>query len=78
MDDGKQYRPEDLARLAKQLRKKAGKTRAEAAREMDVSQTSIFNAEETPDQGLTKLRVRMIEAYSQFKVLGPIFLLTQK
>ncbi len=68
----------DLVVLAKTLRKKAGKTRAQAAREMGVMQTSIFNAEETPGQSLVKLRVRMIEAYSEFKVKGPVYLLEEK
>jgi len=68
----------DLARLAKRFRKQAGKTRAEAAREMGVSQTSIFNAEESPEQSLFKLRVKMIEAYSTFNVTGPVFFLTAK
>ncbi len=68
----------DLVVLAKTLRKKAGKTRAQAAREMGVMQTSIFNAEETPGQSLVKLRVRMIEAYSTFKVRGPVYLLEEK
>jgi hypothetical protein len=45
---------------------------------MKVSQTSIFNAEETPDQSLVKLRMRMIEAYSKFKVRGPVYLLEDK
>jgi DNA-binding XRE family transcriptional regulator len=68
----------DLALLAKTFRKQAHKTRAQAAREMKVSQTSIFNAEESPEQGLTKLRMRMIEAYSKFKVRGPVYLLEDK
>jgi DNA-binding XRE family transcriptional regulator len=68
----------DLARIAKRFRKQAGKTRAQAAREMGVSQTSIFQAEEMPEQGLLKLRMRMIEEYSPFKVTGPIFLLSKK
>ena len=68
----------DLARLAKRFRKQAGKTRAQTAREMDVSQTSIFQAEEKPEQGLLKLRMRMIEAYSPFKVTGPVFYLEKK
>ena len=68
----------DLVALAKRFRKQTGKTRAQAAREMKVSQTSIFNAEETPEQGLTKLRVRMIKAYSPFKVVGPVFHLEKK
>jgi DNA-binding XRE family transcriptional regulator len=68
----------ELARFAKRFRKQAGKTRAQAAREMEVSQTSIFQAEEKPAQGLLKLRARMIEAYSPFKVVGPVFHLEKK
>jgi DNA-binding XRE family transcriptional regulator len=68
----------DLAVLAKNFRRRAGKTRAQAARDMEVSQTSIFHAEESPEQGLIKLRMRMIEAYSEFKVRGPVFLLENK
>jgi len=68
----------DLAVVAKEFRRQAGRTRAQAAREMKVSQTSIFNAEETPEQGLAKLRMRMIEAYSDFKVRGPVYLLEEK
>jgi DNA-binding XRE family transcriptional regulator len=68
----------DLARLAKRFRKQAGKTRAQAAREMDVSQTSIFQAEEKPEQGLLKLRTRMIETYSSFTVTSPVFYLKPK
>ena len=68
----------DLAALAKRFRQQAKKKRAEAARDMGVAQTSIFNAEESPHQSLLKLRVRMIEAYSPYRVIGPIFLLTKK
>ena len=68
----------DLALTAKTFRKQAGKTRAQAARDMDVSQTSIFHAEESPEQGLVKLRMRMIEKYSLYKVRGPVYLLEEK
>jgi DNA-binding XRE family transcriptional regulator len=64
-----------LASLAKSFRKKAGKSRAQAAREMKVSQTSIFQAEELQEQALVKLRIRMIETYSPFKVVGPVYCL---
>jgi DNA-binding XRE family transcriptional regulator len=67
-----------LARRAKRFREQAGKTRAQAAREMKVSQTSIFQAEEEPKQGLLKLRMRMIATYSPFKVVGPVFFLEKK
>lgn len=68
----------DLAILAKRFRKKAGKKRAQAAREMGVAQTSIFNAEESPRQSFTKLRIRMIETYSPYKVVGAVYFLKRK
>ncbi len=61
----------DLAKLAKQFRVAAGKTRAAAARELGVSRPSIFNAEEKPEDSLFKLRKRIIEKYSDFRVIGP-------
>jgi DNA-binding XRE family transcriptional regulator len=78
MKEKREWMPKDLAPLARRFRERAGKTRAEAAREMGVSQTSIFKAEESPARGLAKLRVRMIETYSKFKVVGPVFLLREK
>ena len=68
----------DLIALAKKFRTRAGKTRAQAARDMGVAQTSIFNAEESPEQSLSKLRMRMIETYSPFKVTGPVYYLAKK
>ena len=68
----------DLAVLAKTFRRQASTTRAQAARDMKVSQTSIFNAEETPDQSLVKLRMRMIETHSKFKVRGPVYFAGRK
>lgn len=67
-----------LAAIAKRFREHAGITRAQAARDMDVSQTSIFHAEESPKQALLKLRTRMIEKYSPFKVIGPVFQIKRK
>ncbi|MGD0815073.1 MAG: hypothetical protein ABSA83_15820 [Verrucomicrobiota bacterium] len=67
-----------LAALAKKLRIAAGKTRAEAARDMGIKHPSIFHAEESPKQSFTKLRCRMIEAYSCLKVAGPFFRITKR
>jgi hypothetical protein len=63
----------ELAALAKKFRMAAGKTRAQAARDMGIKHPAIFHAEESPDQSLTKLRCRMITAYSEFDVSGPFF-----
>jgi len=68
----------NLARIAKRFRERAGKSRAQAARELKVAQVSVFRAEENPEESLLKLRMRMIEAYSSFKVVGPVFFLEKK
>src|ERR1017187_7031757 len=67
-----------LAALAKGFRKKAGKSRAQAARAKRGSQTSIFNADESPAQSLHKGGARMIETYSPFRVIGPVFHVRKK
>ncbi len=67
-----------LAALAKQFREAAGKRRADAARDMGIKQTSIFHAEESPEQSFLKLRKRMIEKYSPYKVTGPFYILEKK
>lgn len=67
-----------LADLAKQFRCAADKTRAEAARDMGIKQPSIFHAEESPEKTFVKLRRRMIEAYSTYKVEGPFYRLVGK
>jgi hypothetical protein len=72
------YTEAELTATAKRFREQSGATRAQAARDMKVSQTSIFNAEETFDRSLVKLRIRMIEAYSKFKIRGPVYLLEEK
>lgn len=68
----------ELATLAKKCREAAGKTRAQAARELKVSNPSIFQAEESPEKSLFKLRKRIIQKYSVLRVRGPVYLLEQK
>lgn len=65
------YSESELAALAKSYREAAGKTQAEAAKELGVSRPTVAIAEGDPGASLTKLRVRMIEAYSPHKVVGP-------
>ena len=78
MNVKQQFREEDLSALAKKYRELAGKSRAEAARDMGIKHPSIFHAEESPKKSFLKLRMRMIEAYSPFKVVGPVFILERK
>lgn len=63
----------ELAALAKRLREATGKSRTEAARELKVARPTLIQAEDEPGRSLTKLRIRMIEAYSTHRVSGPFF-----
>jgi DNA-binding XRE family transcriptional regulator len=65
----------ELASLARKYRIAAGRNRAEAARELGVARQSIIYAEDRPEKSFTKLRCRIIEAYSTYSVRGPVFLL---
>lgn len=68
----------ELAALAKEFRIKSGKTKIEAAACLDVGRPSVQLAEENPEQSLTRLRIRMIEAFSAFKIRGPFYRLEKK
>ena len=68
----------DLAAKAKEAREASGKRKAQVARELGVSFASIFNAEEKPELPLHKIRIRMIETYSKYKVVGPVYYLERK
>jgi DNA-binding XRE family transcriptional regulator len=67
-----------LPALAKQFREKAGKNRAEAARELGVARPTVHQAEENPELGLFKVRKRIIEKYSSYRVVGPFYRLERK
>jgi hypothetical protein len=68
----------DLAALAREARLAAGKRKIDVARKLGVSPPAVFNAEERPELPLHKLRIRMIETYSKYKVVGPVFYLERK
>lgn len=68
----------ELGALAKSFRLKAGRTKDEAAVELKVGRPSVQLAEENPEQSLTKLRIRIIENYSPYRVVGPVFFLKKK
>lgn len=78
MNDGELFDESKLAAMAKQFRIGAGKTQLEAARELRVSKPAISMAENEPQRSLFKLRKRMIERYSPFKVIGPNYRLDKK
>ncbi len=68
----------ELAALARDYRIASGKNRAEVARELKVGRQAVKYAEDCPEKSFTKLRCRMIEAYSPYRVRGPVFLVIKK
>lgn len=75
----KQYHSEaGLAVLAKQFRENSGKTKAALGRELGVSRASMQDAEERPERNMTKLRFRIIEACSPYRLEGPFYRLKRK
>ena len=71
-------RETELAALAKQYRIESGLNKVEAAAALGVTPPTVHLAEESPEESLTKLRRRMIEKFSPFKVAGPLFQLQRK
>ena len=74
----KMYFEPELAMLAKQFREQSGKFKAELGRELKVTRATMQDVEERPERNLTKLRRRIIEKYSAFRVIGPVYLLEDK
>ena len=72
------YSETELAALAKHMRVKSGMTKAEISRKLGAARPSVQQAEENPEQSLTKLRIRMIEKCSPYKVRGPVYWLEKR
>lgn len=68
----------ELAAVAKEFRLKSGRTKIEMAAELGVRRPSVQLAEENPGQSLTRLRIRIIEACSPYRVEGPHYRLVKK
>lgn len=73
-----QVTEQELAALAKKYRIATGKNRAAAARELGVARPSLIHAEDFPKKSMLKLRKRMIEQYSPYQVIGPVYCLKKK
>ena len=78
MPDKKFVSEQDLADLAKRFRTAAGKNRAEAARELGVARPSLIHAEDFPEKSFFKLRCRIIQKYSDYEIVGPLYMLRRK
>jgi DNA-binding XRE family transcriptional regulator len=71
MSKTKMYAETELAALAKRFREGSGKSKALMARELGVTRAAMQDAEEHPDRSMTRLRCRIIESCSPYRVAGP-------
>lgn len=78
MPKKKYYHEEELGALAKSFRERAHRTKDQAATELKVGRPSVQLAEENPEQSLVKLRKRLIDTYSPYQVVGPVYFLKRK
>ena len=78
MSKKKLFNESELAALAKEFRVKSGKTKAALAREFGVNRATIQLAEEYPERSMTKMRCRIVEACSPYRVGGPGYWLERK
>jgi len=78
MKSEKLFDAKALAAMAKKFRTASGRNRAEAARELKVARPTIAQAEDRPELGLLQVRKRIIEQYSPYEVIGPVFYLKKK
>ncbi len=74
----KMFSEPELAALAKHFREKAGKRKVDVARELQVVRPTVQHAEEYPKSSLTNLRKRIIETYSPYRLVGPVYYLERK
>jgi DNA-binding XRE family transcriptional regulator len=75
---GRTFQAEELAALARELRRASGKSQKEVAGELGVSAPAVSNAESKPERSLFELRKRIIEKYSNYKLVGPEYRLVGK
>lgn len=71
------YQPQDLSALAREALEASGLTQAQAAERLGVSQPSIAQALGRT-KGLDALRRRIVEAFTEYRVVGPEYRLVRK
>lgn len=73
MDSGQIVTRNELASLAKKARKSKGITQTEAAQLLGTTQPVIAMAENRPDRSYLSVRIKMIHAFTDYRIEGPFF-----
>ena len=71
MEEGQIIPTKELASLAREAWRQSGMTQTEAAREFGVTQPAFAQAVNEPRRALDKLRIAIIERYTDFTIEGP-------
>ncbi len=78
MEEGQLIPTNGLAALAREAWVVSGKTQVEAAEEFGVSQPAFAQAVNDPRRALDKLRLLIIERYTDFTIEGPAYRVVKK
>jgi DNA-binding XRE family transcriptional regulator len=69
-----EIRREDLPKLAREYREKAGDTKMQAAKRLGIPWATVHHAETEPDRPVLGARVRLIQEYSPYAVRAKLVL----
>jgi len=78
MKEGTILPTEDLASIAREAWLQSGKTQVEAAEDFGVSQPAFAQAVNEPRRALDKLRIAIIERYTDYTIEGPLYQIVKK
>lgn len=78
MEEGTIIPTKDLALVAREAWLQSGKTQVEAAKDFGVTQPAFAQAVNDPQRALDKLRIAIIERYTDFTIEGPSYQIVKK
>ena len=78
MTEGDTYTEADLMRLASDAFEASGLTQVAAAEHLGVSQPTIAHAIRSADRSLARLRMQMIEEFTDYALDGPTYTARKK
>lgn len=78
MKHNQSFPADDLVKLAREAFEASGLTQQQAATQLGVSQPVLARAVNQPSASLSALRVRIIEAFTDYVVEGPVYRLIKR
>ena len=78
MKEGQIIPTKALASIAREAWLESGKTQTEAAKDFGVTQPALAQAVNQPHRALDKLRIAIIERYTEYTIEGPSYRVVRK